>query len=334
MPATMQDVARLAGVSTKTVSNVINSHPHVSRETREKVERAIQALDYQLNFAARNLRSGRSGVIGLTVPALSVPYFAELADGVIAAAEAHGLAVLIEQTGTIERERAFLRSHRLQHVDGLILNPLDVQTTDSSVLRFPIPIVVLGDQAIGGSTAHISTDHAAAADAATTHLIEGGRRRIAALGVHAGESGGSAGLRFAGYRRALERHGIELDRNLLIEASLWSRPAGAAGIRELFDRRAPFDSVFAFNDTLALGAMRALQDAGLTVPRDVAIVGFDNLEESAYSIPSLTTIDPGKLSIAETAVRLLVEQVRSSTPAAAQRVEPAFRLIERESTAR
>ena len=102
MGVKMQDVARLAGVSTKTVSNVINARPYVSAETRRKVEAAIDALDYKLNLAARNLRSGRSGVIGLAVPSLSVAYFAELAEATIAAAEEHGLVVQIERTGSID----------------------------------------------------------------------------------------------------------------------------------------------------------------------------------------------------------------------------------------
>lgn len=330
---TMQDVARLAGVSSKTVSNVINDRPYVSAETRERVERAIAELDYKLNLAARNLRSGRSGVIGLAVPSLTVAYFAELAEAAIVAAESHGLVVQIERTGSLERERALLASPRLQHIDGLILNPMDHSAEELETVELTLPTVVLGDHPVGGAAVHISTDQRAAAALATEHLLLTGRRRIAVIGARHGDRHGSAALRLEGYRSVIERAGIAFDPDLVVEANPWTQLNGSSAMRELLARDVDFEAVFAFNDSLALGAMRALGDAGRTVPRDVAVIGIDNIAESEYSIPSLTTIDLGNRRTAEMAVRLLAEQLASHA-APQQRLLVDFGLVLRESTAR
>ncbi|WP_243399186.1 LacI family DNA-binding transcriptional regulator [Cryobacterium zongtaii] len=326
----MQDVARLAGVSPKTVSNVINGHRYLSEATRERVEKAIIELDYQLNLAARNLRSGRSGVIGLAVPALSVAYFAELAEEVIAAAERHDLVVLVERTGSLERERAFLKSPRLQHIDGLILNPMDGASVDGERYSLSVPLVLLGDQVTKGPTDHIIVDQVAASQAATRHLLEGGRRRIAVIGAHDSGEDASARMRLEGYRSALQEHKIGFDPQLVVNADPWHRANGAKAARELIDRGAKFDAIFAFNDALALGAMRVLQEVGVRVPVDVAIVGFDNLDESAYSVPSLTTIDPGRSQIAESAVQFLVDQIGGKKEP--RQLLAKYELIRRESS--
>lgn len=334
MQPTMQDVARLAGVSTKTVSNVINDRPYVGAETRERVQRAIAQLDYRLNLAARNLRSGRSGVIGLAVPSLTVAYFAELAEAAIVAAEQHGLVVQIERTGSLERERALLSSPRLQHIDGLILNPMDHSSEELASVTLSVPTIVLGDHPVGGASVHVSTDQRAAAALAAEQLVLSGRRRIAAIGARSGDRFGSAAQRFEGYASVLARAGHPLEPDLVVEADPWTQLNGAAAMRELLAREADFDAVFAFNDSLALGAMRALGDAGRHVPHDVAVIGIDNIAESEYSLPSLTTVDLGNRRIAETAVQMLAEQLSSETPSDPQRVVVDFRLVQRESTGR
>lgn len=329
---TMQDVARLAGVSTKTVSNVINDRPYVSAETRERVHAAITQLDYKLNLAARNLRSGRSGVIGLAVPTLTVAYFAELAEAVIGAAEQHQLAVQIARTGDAAREREFLASARLQHVDGLILSPMDHRSEELEAVDLSVPTVVLGDHPVGGAAVYVSSDQRGAARLATSHLIRIGRRRIAALGARSSVPGGAGALRLQGYRDALDTAGIPYDAGLVVEADVWDHADGASAMRQLIERGVAFDSVFAFNDSLALGAMRTLEDDGRRVPHDVSVIGIDNVAEARYSVPSLTTVDLGGSAIAETAVRLLAEQLSNPESIPEHRIMIDFTLVEREST--
>lgn len=335
MAATLHDVARIAGVSIKTVSNVINDYPHIRPTTKQRVLDAIAELDYQPNLSARSLRSGRTGVIGLAVPELSLSYFAELADAVIRSAERHGVTVLIEQTGGDRaREIELLTSPRRQLTDGLIFSALGMDSDDSEYLRVGYPLVLLGERIFGGPTDHVTMRNVDAARAATEHLIALGRRRIAVIGAHEGEVIGSAGLRLRGYREALEAAGIPFDPALIGYTTLWHRSNGADAMRALLASGVEFDAVFGLNDTLTLGAMRVLQEAGLRIPKDVAAIGFDDLDEAQYSLPTLTTIDPGREEIAETAVRVLLERIASTDLALPPReILADFRIVERESTA-
>ncbi len=209
MPVTMHDVAQLAGVSVKTVSNVVNGYPHLRPATKERVEAAIAELGYQLNVSARNLRQGRTGMIGLAVPELSQPYFAELADMVIQEGEERGVTVLIEQTGAErDRELEVLHGTRRRMTDGLIFSPLALGEEDRAELSVDYPLVLLGERIFAGPTDHVTMANAEGGYAATTYLLERGRRRIAVIGSHPGEGLGSAMLRVEGYERALADAGI------------------------------------------------------------------------------------------------------------------------------
>jgi len=335
MAATLHDVARLADVSIKTVSNVINDYPHIRPATRQRVEAAIAQLGYQPNLSARSLRSGRTGVIGLALPELSLSYFAELADTVIAAAERRGLTVLIEHTGgDRDREIEVLRSPRRKLTDGLLFSPLGLGQDDVELTSVPYPLVLLGERIFGGPADHVTMQNVEAGRAATEYLLGIGRRRIAVVGAHKGEVIGSAGLRLRGYREALDAAGIPFDPALLAYTDLWHRGDGATAMRALLASGVPFDAVFGLNDTLALGAMRVMQEAGISVPRDVAVIGFDNLDEAQYSLPSLTTIDPGRVQIADTAVDMLIERIGrpDGEQEPPREILADYSIIEREST--
>jgi DNA-binding LacI/PurR family transcriptional regulator len=336
MAATLRDVAALAGVSVKTVSNVVNGYEFVKPATREKVSAAVTELGYQPNIAARNLRTGRTGVIGLAVPELSFSYFADLADLVLTAARAQDFTVLIEQTGgERHREIDVLESPRIAMLDGLLFSPLGMSNEDASHLDVPYPLVLLGERIFDGPTDHVTIQNVEAARAATEYLIRSGRRDIAAIGAHARETVGSAALRLQGYREALAAHGIPFDESLVVYREGWHRMDGAGSMQELLARGIQFDAVFALNDELALGAMRVLQQEGVRVPTDVAVVGFDNLTEGQFSLPSLTTIDPGRRQIAEAAVSALIERIsdRGGTIGQPRRINAPFAVVERESAA-
>ena len=333
MAATLHDVARLAGVSIKTVSNVINDYPHIRPATRERVETAIAELGYQPNLSARSLRSGRTGVIALALPELGLSYFAELADAVIQAAERRGLTVTIEHTGgDRDRELEVLRSPRRKLGDGLIFSPLGMSQNDVELTAVGYPLVLLGERIFGGPADHVTMQNVDAARAATEHLLGLGRRRIAVVGAHEGEVIGSAGLRLRGYREALEAAGVPFDPELLGYTALWHRANGATSMQELLARGVEFDAVFGLNDTLALGAMRVLQEAGRRIPDDVAVIGFDDLDEARYSLPSLTTVDPGRVQIARTAVEVLVGRIAGVDTEPRREIFADFRIVEREST--
>jgi DNA-binding LacI/PurR family transcriptional regulator len=330
---TMHDVARRAGVSLKTVSNVVNDDPRVLEANRARVLAAIAELDYRPNITARNLRSGRSGVISLAVPELSQAYFAQLADDVIRAAAARHLVVLVEQTGGHpDRELEVLRSPRLSLSDGLLFSPLGLTTAHVAPIKVEFPVVILGERLLDGPVDNITMQNRPGARAATEHLLGLGRRRVALIGAHGGEVDSTAGLRMAGYRDALEAAGVPFDEVLIAPIEVWDRPSGARAMQVLLDTGAKPDAVFAMNDDLALGALRVLLDRGLRVPEDVALMGFDDVDECSYSVPRLSTIDPGRRKIAEMAVDLLIERVGERGGATGRELSPTFRLVEREST--
>ncbi|MDO7882722.1 LacI family DNA-binding transcriptional regulator [Salinibacterium soli] len=333
MTVTLRDVADLAGVSFKTVSNVINNHPHVAADTRAKVESAIERLGYRPNRSARSLRSGRTGAIGLAVPELSLAYFAELADAVITVAEERETVVLIEQTGgDPRRELEALHGARRQMTDGLLFSPLGLGNEDAGVLAVDFPLVLLGERIFDGPVDHVTMENVDAARAATEHLLAGGRRRIAVIGAHEGEVIGSAGLRLSGYRSAIEAAGIPYDDALVVDAGPWHRRNGAEAMRRLLDRGVSFDAVFALNDELALGALRVLREREFRVPEQVAIIGFDDVDEAQYSLPSLTTVDPGRREIARLAVDLLLERIQGADTRPPQQIRSHFGIVAREST--
>ncbi len=333
---TIRDVARLADVSIKTVSNVLNDYPHIRPATRQRVLDAIDALNYTPNLTARGLRSGRTGLINLIIPFLRNAYFAELADVVMEAAEAQGLTVIIAQSGADRRrEVELLRGPRARMVDGILFSALALGEQDLDLLaQVPTPMVLLGERIFTGPTDHVTMRNTEGARAATQHLLDQGRRRIVALGSDPDTQQGSAALRLEGYHEALDAAGVARDPELEVEVVGWFRSTGAAAMRDFLQRRVPFDGVVAFNDVIALGAMRVLQEAGLRIPEDVAIIGYDDLDETRYSLPTLSTVDPGREEIAEVALRYLLERIDGSAAALPPREHlSSFRVIERESTA-
>lgn len=336
MRTTLHDVAKLAQVSIKTVSNVIHEHPNITPKTRSKVLAAIKELNYVPNLSARSLRSGKTNVIGLAIPELTNSYFTELANSVIFAAEQFGLTVLILPTSADRnKELQILENAKRNLVDGMIYSPLGLLQEDAELTNVNYPLVLVGENIFNGPKDHVTMRNIEAARAATEYLIGLGHRRIAVIGAHRGEVIGSAGLRLRGYAEALEVAGIEYDENLIGYSAPWFRSNGADVMSELLARNVDFTAVFALNDLLAFGAMRVMQEAGISIPNDVSVMGFDNLEEAKYSIPSLSSVEPGKQEIAQKAVETLVERMgkgdKSDIPS--REIEVEFEVVERESTA-
>jgi DNA-binding LacI/PurR family transcriptional regulator len=318
MAVTLHDVALRAGVSIKTVSNVVNGYAHVSAATRARVKQAVAELGYRPNLSARSMRGGRSGVIALAVPELGVPYFAELAQSVIRAADREGFTVLIDQTeGNAHRERLVCQGIRSHLIDGLIFSPLALDSAELADRTDSIPMVLLGER-ITSTVDHVIIDNVVAARQAVAHLTGLGRTRIAAVGAQRSRVGETAHLRLAGYREGLAEAGLPYRPELVAETPSFHRHDGAAAMARLLDAGARPDAVFAFNDLTAIGVLRCCYDRGLRIPEDVAVIGFDDLEEGRYAVPSLSTISPDKAYIGRTAVELLTARMGSSPAAGAQ----------------
>ncbi|WP_134741709.1 LacI family DNA-binding transcriptional regulator [Nocardioides sp. 503] len=331
MPANLKDVAIRAGVSVRTVSNVVNTPEVVAVGTRERVQAAIEELGYRPNVAARALRRGRSEVIGLVVPEIDSPYFAELAAHVVRAAEARGWTVHIEQTdGSGPRERQLLDGARGQGVDGVIFSPWSMTADEISRRSAAPPVVMLGEQPGVGTVDHVAVDNRLAADTATRHLLASGRRRIAAVGLQPHLRNETARQRLAGYRDALAEAGVPDDERLHVAVERLHHEDGVGAMQRLAQLDELPDALFCFTDQLALGALRACADLGLRVPEDVALVGFDDIEAGRYAVPSITTVAPDKPRLAELVLTCLEERMRDHELPGRDLVVP-HRLLVRES---
>src|SRR4051794_10785220 len=227
MAATMADVARIAGVSKKTVSNFFNGYRYMRDDTRQRIEAAIEQLNYKVNISARNLSSGRTGTIGLAVPELAHPYFAELSQAVVSAAQQQGLNVLVEVTdGNREHELDVLNGTGGRGVDGVIFEPITLPPADIDEATPDTPGILIGDRVAEGRYDFIAVPNEVGAHDATAHLLQAGRRRIVALGMEASPEPTAAARRYRGYLRALEEAGVDPDQKLLIGPIPWTRTAG------------------------------------------------------------------------------------------------------------
>ncbi|MFF1832075.1 LacI family DNA-binding transcriptional regulator [Paenarthrobacter sp. NPDC058040] len=332
MAVTMNDVARAAGVSLKTVSNVINNYEFIRPATKQRVLDAIKELGYEANLTARSLRSGKTSMLGLVLADLNVPYYAELASDVMKAAWARGYRVLVEQSGNeADHERAALQGQFRSLTDGLLFIPLALDADQIIQAAGKKPLVLLGEYVQDSRLDMVLIRNHDAAAAVTTHLLSGGRRRIAVLGAHDADTTGSSGLRLAGYKAALAAAGVDYDPALVVACD-WRRDGGADAIGRLLDSGIAFDAVFGLNDAVALGALHALLVRGKKVPDEVAVAGFDDIDEARFSSPSLTTVAPGRTEIAERAVELLIQRIEENrSVAAGQQPEAAFSLRVRQS---
>jgi LacI family repressor for deo operon, udp, cdd, tsx, nupC, and nupG len=330
---TIYDVAKHAGVSPRTVAYVVNDSPSISAPTRAKVQASVLALGYVPNVAARNFRRGRSGMVALMLPELGIPYFAELAGAIIEEVAKRDSMAVIEQTdGDPEKERALLNHKARAGVfDGFIFSPLGLGAREIGGRARGAPVVLLGERVSAGPFDHVAIDNVAAAREAVEHLLGLGRRRIAAIGDQPNQADGTARLRTRGYRDALRAAGVSYRRDLVVPAATFHRGPGAEAMERLLKLKEPPDAVFCYNDPLAAGALRAMLRAGMRVPEDVALVGFDDIEEARYLTPTLTTISPDKHTIAALAVQQLFRRLDgdASDPVSLQ---APYRLEVREST--
>jgi len=328
------EVAKAAGVSARTVTNVVNGFEYVADGTRAKVQRAIEELGYRPNLAAKRLRTGRSEVITLAVPLVEAPYFAEVAREIFQAAARHSYTVLIEQTDSLaQRERHLFTGATSQFIDGLILSPVGLTEEELRELHPELPLVLLGERITGHIADHVAIDNVAAARVATNHLVEIGRRRIAAIGCHPLSHSGAA-LRYRGYQAALKEAGIAVRPELVTgkPGEDLTRQGGATSMAQLLANDPLPDAVLCYNDLMALGAIRMILTHGLKVPDDIAVVGMDDIEDGQFSVPSLTTIAPDKAQIASIAVDLLVSRISGDRTKPPQEIEAGFRLVVRESS--
>jgi LacI family transcriptional regulator len=326
---TMREVAREANVSVATVSHVINGTRFVDPTTIERVQRAITALRYRPNMLARSLRRRETRTIGLLVPDNANPFFADMARVIEDAGFAEGYSVILCNSDRSElKEEAYIDVLLAKQVDGLIV----ISSTDrTSLLRrvidAQVPVVVVDRDPAPPEASQVLVANDAGGYAAGRYLVELGHRRIGCIGGPS-DTNPSWG-RVRGFARVLEEAGVRLAPEALVPGD-FRYAGGEAGMRALLGRGLGLTAVFAANDLMAIGAMGVLRAAGLRVPDDISLVGFDNIHLASLVTPALTTVEQPTAEVGKGAVRLLLDQI-GKPDGAPGRIDVPTRLVVRES---
>ena len=271
-------------------------------------------------------------MITLLLPLLTASYFAELAHEVVERASALGCTVLIDETGgDAKREMSLLDvADRAGWVDGALLSSQGLNGRALSKLRPNIPVVLLGERTAKSTFDHVGIDNVAAARDAVRHLLAGGCRRIAAIGGSPVASDVTSRQRLRGYRAALRAAGIA-DDDLHIPTAKYGRSDGAEAVRHLMKSGRSPDGLFCFSDELAVGALRELHEQGIHVPDDMKVIGFDDIDEAKYCVPTISTIRPDKAHTALASLTMLLDRVGGSQMPPRQ-VTIGYELVVRESS--
>ena len=324
----MTDVAALAGVSHQTVSRVLNNHPNVREQTRKRVRAAIAELGYRPNSAARLLATGTSQVIGVVSRSSTLYGPAATLAALAETALQHGFTVNVESVRTLDRRPISdaISRHLDQRVAGLVvIAPVEAASEALDDVPEDMPLVTIdGDPARPGEL--VTIDQEAGGHAATTHLLDAGHRTV--WHVCGPNDWFDSRGRVEGWRRALVEAGAEVPP--LMPAD-WSAASGYH-VGQIIARMSDVTAVFAANDHLSLGILRALHERGRRVPQDLSIVGFDDVPEAAYYLPPLTTIRPDFDAAAAASLELLLAQIRSGHRSGERRILPPT-LIPRDSVA-
>lgn len=319
---TLEEIARLSGVSRSTVSRVINQQPNVSDDVRKRVEAVIEETGYQPNLAAQTLVSKRSWMIGLVLPRsvstfFTDPYFPRLTQGIAQGCNQYDYTLGLFLVGTKEDEEKILpRVSRKGMLDGVLIqsgrigDQLIERLTNSN-----LPVVVVGSPLHSKDISYIDVDNISGAYNAVSHLIRLGYQRISTITGLLGSA--AADDRLEGYKKALIERGRNLDQSLIVEGD-FTEAGGYYAMQQLLPAKP--DAVFAASDVMAIGAMRAVREAGLTIPEEVAFVGFDDVAVATYANPKLTTIRQPIVRFGINAVEILIDLIENG-------VEPARRII-------
>lgn len=334
MAIRMKDIAKDLGLSVVTVSKVLRDHPDIGEETRKRVLQRVKELDYEPNILARSLVTGRSYLVGLIVPGLIHPFFAEVAKALSSAIVGKGYSLIVSSS----EEDPELEAREIRHLVARRLDALVIASSSSDTQIFrrmhnqSQPFILI-DRAFDGLDADfVGIDDVAAGRIATSHLIEIGRRHIAHI---SGRENSTGVRRREGYVEALRAHKLPVREDYTISRDFVdtdSHRQGAEAMRQLIQRTPRPDGVFCYNDPMAIGAMNVILDAGLRVPEDIALVGCGNLNYNEWLRVPLTSIDQQSHLIGERAGEILLNVIegRGGSQPAKIILEP--RLIVRAST--
>jgi DNA-binding LacI/PurR family transcriptional regulator len=327
---TIIDVAKLAGVSKATAARVVNGDATLVRhETRQRVMQAVEQLGYERNAIAGSLRTNQTKMVMLAIPDITNPFWPEVARGVQDGLERAGYAtVTVNSDWNVDREQNFLALIRRNRFDGLIINPAMVTSSELKKLR--IPVIVLGSEQHYPDFDTVRSATESAVAESLDYLLELGHTRIGLCAGHSRRI--SERTRYHSYIAFHARHGLPLDQDLIIETA-FNEQAGYQAMEQFMRLRKPPTAVFAANDILAIGALRAARALNCAVPDQVSIMGMDDIYASAMTTPGLTTVAKPKYDIGFQAAQLLADRLEHQEPHPPQHLQLPCRLEIRDSTA-
>ena len=306
MPVTIKDIAKQAGVSHSTVSRALHGSNLISDETVERIRQIAVELGYFPSAAARSLKTNRSHALGVIVSTIDDPFFSEILQGIEEVAQKRGYSLLMAASQRdSEREQVIVQDMRERHVDGLVICSASFSNSQQHrLLEFGIPIVVINNQAAEDYRYSIYHDDVDGSRQVTRHLIELGHKRIAYLGNSL--SGRTTLDRLTGFRQEMDAAGLAISAEYIYEIPGGRPEDGLAALDHFLNLPERPTAIFCFNDMLAIGVLNGLHMAGIRIPEDISVVGFDNIVFSAYTNPPLTTLDQPKRYIGAEAARLIL----------------------------
>ncbi|MGQ9629535.1 MAG: LacI family DNA-binding transcriptional regulator [bacterium] len=338
--ATYKDIARMAGVSTTTVSHVINKTRFVSEETKAKVLRAIEALNYHPNALAKGLATRKTHTIALIIPSVTNQFFSAIARGVQDEAKKRGYCMILCNTDEDEAsEIEYMKMVREKRIDGFIITPPGTNENAnkrsniylSELRRDGFPFVMIGRRADIPDVDVVTSDSQGGAYRAICHLAELGHRRIAFIGGPFSKGVGLGRLR--GYKRAMQDYKLEEDPKMILEGNL-REDGGYELMRQLLSAGNPPTAIFAINDMMAIGALGACNEAGASVPGDMSIVGYDDIPLASIVRPRLTSVAQPSCEMGSKSAELLIERIEGRGPKGGRTIVMETKLMIRESTGR
>jgi len=328
----IKQVAKRANVSVATVSRVINESGYVSPELQERVLNAMHELNYELNAAARSLRSQETRIVGVLVPQLDHPFFSELSYAIEKTFANHGYNIFIcsaEEDSTKEEDYTLMMLR--QRVDGVIIGPTGYSGTNlKKLIEQNIPVVLVDRDFPELEVNRVIINNYKGGYDGARHLLELGHNHVGVIGAH--EYSGARAQRTKGLLQAFADFAPDHHPTLILSNQLHQFKQGYDNTKQLFQQKPDLTAIFALTDVLAVGALRAVSEIGLRVPQDISIIGFDDIALASYVVPPLTTVAQPIHSIGETAAQILVRHMADSHQPA-ETIEFDTQLIVRESTA-
>ncbi|TKG97366.1 LacI family transcriptional regulator [Puteibacter caeruleilacunae] len=324
--ATITDIAEELGVSPSTVSRALNDHPAISKKTKKAVLKLARQRNYQPNLLALNLLKKRTNTIGVIVPEITSHFFSSVINGIQDLVKPFGVNMIIGQSNeSYEEEKSIVQTFASIRVDGFLISPSsETKKYDhlESLIQNNIPLVIFDRDCEGIDIDKVFVDEYNGAFQAVEYLIQSGCKRIAHIA--GSQTLSTARHRLRAYKDALEKHSIPFNADYVVQTDGFSPEYGIEPTRRLLSLQTPPDAIFTINDGVAIGAMYVIKDAGIKIPEEISIIGFDDDPHSTYFKPSLSTVWQPTYEMGMLAARILMKRINTNNDLSKIRVESLF----------